>query len=92
MQRRSIPFALQIAAGCVEFSDSENSLWMATEAGEVVTCRLLDSRVRIRGGGYLQPVSVLPAPDGLKAEFADRDAEWDVSKRQTERRCHFVRV
>ena len=83
MTRRSIPFAQSVASGCVVFSEPDNSLWMGTEAGEVVTCRLLDGRMTVLGGGYLQPAAVLPMTDGLGVLVVERAGRLLVAHRDS---------
>ena len=70
--RTSIPFAHSLSWGCVEFNELSNSLWLGTEAGEIISLRLLDRRVTVLGSGYLEPVAVMPAVDGLGVFIAER--------------------
>src|SRR6185295_1630736 len=72
MKRYSLPITHLVANGCVEFADTENSVWFATASGGIVTYRLMDGRVTVRGSGYVSPVAVLPAPDGLSVLIAER--------------------
>ena len=81
MPRHSLPFPHSIAPGCAEFADSENSLWMATNAGEIVTFRLHDSRITVRGGGYVGPVAVLPAQNGLEIYVVEAEGRILVAAR-----------
>ena len=50
MPRHSIPVVQQISAGCAELADAENSLWLATGAGDLVTLRLLDALLGLPEG------------------------------------------
>jgi hypothetical protein len=66
MRVHSIPLAFSVATGCCEFSEPDNSVWMGSTGGDIITCRLLDQRIAVLGSGYADPVAVLPATDGLR--------------------------
>ena len=72
MKHHSLPVGYFIGNGCAEFADTENSVWFGTTSGEIVTYRLMDRRITVRGSGYVSPVAVLPAPDGLSVLIAER--------------------
>ncbi|MGW0802726.1 hypothetical protein [Nonomuraea sp. NPDC002799] len=58
--------------GAVTFDELGNKLWLATETGDLVTFRLYNRAAQVLGGGYLEPVAVLPQRDGLKVVVVER--------------------
>ena len=81
MQRRSIALPIDVAPGCAEWADSANTLWLATSGGDIATLRLFDQQLSWRGGGYVQPVAVLPAEDGLGLIVAEAGGTlWSVAR------------
>ena len=65
MAHWTFALGLEPVAGQATFREADNAVFLAGTAGELVSCRLLDGEVRVHGGGYVEPVAVLPATDGL---------------------------
>jgi hypothetical protein len=81
MVHKSIQLPYLGAPGCAVFSVPDNSLWLGTEDGKIVTVRLLDGRVRLAGGGYGPPSAVLPMADGLGVLIVERSGKLRVAPR-----------
>lgn len=84
----SIPIGRDTASGCVEFSEPDNSLWLGTQNGEVVTLRLSDSTERMRGAGYTDLVGVIPCPDGLGVVIVERQGGIFLAPRRAAGKSH----
>ncbi|HJT58574.1 MAG TPA: hypothetical protein VJ761_18850 [Ktedonobacteraceae bacterium] len=81
MPHKSIPLAHLVSPGCVAFLEPDNALWLGTEAGEIISLRLLDGRVTVLGGGYLQPVAALPLSNGLGVLVVERSGRLLIASR-----------
>lgn len=65
MPRRSIALPAKPARACAVFSEPDHAVWLATDDGQIVTCRLVDGQVVGRGEGFAELVALEPSPDGL---------------------------
>lgn len=65
MSQRSIELAGVLTRAVAPFCERDNSIWAASDDGRIVTCRLLDQRLTVRGDGYVDVVAVALSWHGL---------------------------
>jgi M6 family metalloprotease-like protein len=86
MAGRSFPISGQIATGCLAFDEPSNTLWFATEAGEIRTLRLMDGREVLAGSGYRSPVGLVLDANGLGLIVVEAAGlVWDAARRDANR-------
>ncbi|WP_327107238.1 hypothetical protein [Nonomuraea glycinis] len=71
MSQQSFSIGHRVQRGTAAFDELGNTIWLATETGDVVTFRLYDQAAKVLGGGYQNPVAVLPQRDGLNVAVVE---------------------
>ncbi|HET9517681.1 MAG TPA: hypothetical protein VFO77_08160, partial [Actinoplanes sp.] len=70
---RQVSLGVPVAA--LRFDEPGNTVWAAGVDGSVVTVRLLDGHVTVRGSGYVDVAAAVPLSDGLRVAVAERSGE-----------------
>jgi hypothetical protein len=77
----SFPISEQIATNCLAFDEPSNTLWFATNTGEIRTLRLMDGREVLAGSGYQSPVGLVLDSNGLGLTVVEAAGlVWDVAR------------
>lgn len=77
----SFPIGERIAPGCLAFDEPRNTLWFATNAGEIRTLRLMDGREVLAGSGYQSPMGLVLDASGLGLTVVEAAGlVWDAAR------------
>ena len=89
----SFPVSDQIATGCLAFDEPSNTLWFATNSGEIRTLRLMDGREVLAGSGYQSPVGLVLEANGLGLTVVEAAGLiWDAARRDANRSAALQKV
>ena len=82
----SFPINGAVVAGCVAFDDSANSIWLANDAGEIHSLRLMDTLGRLAGSGYRSPIGLILNSDGLGLTVVEASGlVWQTAREGADR-------
>jgi hypothetical protein len=82
----SFPIGQQVASGCLVFDEPSNTLWYATNSGEIRTLRLMDGRELLVGSGYQSPVGLVLDANGLGLTVVEGAGRvWDATRHDANR-------
>lgn len=87
MLQHTIHTSQELVPDSLSFSEARNAIWAVTADGRLVAIRLFDKQLRQVGSGYVDPVGVVPLPDGLRLAVAEQGGSVLVVRRDAANRA-----